>query len=201
MNLQLTKELRPLLLPWLVAAVAVVMQSLSSDPLFAIAGFVSCCATVLLVAMTVGAEFQQRTLSLVLTQPCARTRSWQTKLFAAAIALVSLALLNCKIQELLKEISSLSWLYLTCFLATLIGGTGFWFGRGHSVQLGFSLSLITNLPLLLVTALPFDAHWRPAAIAAALAFPCVYILLGWTFWKPRMLPLAGLRPARRIAWS
>ncbi len=190
MNPQLTKELRPLLLPWLVAAVALVMQSLSSDPLFAIAGFVFCGAAVLLVAMTVGAEFQQRTLWLVLTQPCDRTRSWQTKLFAAAIALGSLALLDCRIQAFLKELSSLSWLYLTSLLATLICGTGFWVGRGHSVQLGFWLSLTTNLPLLLVTALPFDALWRPAAIAAALVFPCAYILLGWAFWRPRMLPLA-----------
>ena len=117
MNPQLTKELRPLLLPWLVAAVAAVLQSLSSDYLFGITGFVFCGTAVLLVAMTVGAEFQQRTLWLVMTQPCDRASAWKTKLFAAAIALGSLALLDCRIQAVLKELSSLSWLYLTSFLA------------------------------------------------------------------------------------
>jgi hypothetical protein len=155
MNPQFTKEMRPLLLPWLVAAAALILQSLSSDFLFGITGFVFCGSAVLLVATTAGAEFQQRTLSLVLTQPCDRARSWQTKLFAAAIALGSLALLDCRIQAFLKEISSLSWLYLTCFLATLICGTGFWIGRGRSALFGFLLSLITNLPLLLVTAASF----------------------------------------------
>ena len=134
MNPQLTKELRPLLLPWLVAALAVVLQSLSSDYLFGITGFVFYGTAVLMVAMTVGAEFQQRTLWLLLTQPCDRDRSWHTKVFAAAIAIGSLALLDCRIQAFLKDLSALSWLYVTSFLATLICGTGFWVSRGRSGQ-------------------------------------------------------------------
>ncbi len=205
MNPQLTKELRPLLLPWLVAAAALVLQSLSSDFLFGITGFIFCGTAVLLVAMTVGAEFQQKTLWLVLTQPCDRARSWKTKLFAAAIALGSLALLAVLGILVLSCVGSpadhansdqgnptLIILTLTFLIATLCSA-GFWTlvaqstigGIAFTVAIQFGITLAVQVIVSRLFQIPIGSD-DPRIVASTalvgLIYSATFLWLGRRKW-------------------
>src|SRR6266487_3077 len=101
MNKRFAKEFRSLLLPWSVAAVAAALL-----PLLVLANegairwlhdlwsfligcvlFVLCASIPLLAAMSFGAEYQQRTLPLLLAQPCERSRLWNEKMLALLVAI------------------------------------------------------------------------------------------------------------------
>ena len=76
---RLIKEFRALLLPWLVGlAAGLVAMLYPRTQTFALVAGVGCAA--LLAAMSMGEEFQQRTLALLLSQPRPRRDLWREKL-------------------------------------------------------------------------------------------------------------------------
>src|SRR6266567_268600 len=107
MNPRFAKEFRALFLPWSVAAVAATLL-----PLLVLANegaihwfhdlwsfllgcvvFVLCASIPLLAAMSFGTEYQQRTLPLLLAQPCERSRLWNEKMLALLVAIATPLLL------------------------------------------------------------------------------------------------------------
>ncbi len=109
MNPRLAKEIRPLMLPWLVAALAggmmPVLRVMDRTTLpwaspFMAASFVFFGCVLLLAAMTFGVEFQQRTFQMLLSQPCERSRVWKVKAAVLGFALGLLALIQLVLQQI-----------------------------------------------------------------------------------------------------
>ncbi|MBE0544043.1 MAG: hypothetical protein IH623_22095 [Verrucomicrobia bacterium] len=109
MNPRLAKEIRPLMLPWLVAALAggmmPVLRVMDRTTLpwaspFMAASFVFFGCVLLLAAMTFGVEFQQRTFQMLLSQPCERSRVWKEKVAVLGFALGFLALIQLVLQQI-----------------------------------------------------------------------------------------------------
>ena len=103
MNPRLTKELRPLLLPWMVATVAAVghLVARPDSPYFhgefgaavaGLAGFAFVAGVLVLAAGPMGSELHERTLGMLLSQPMERTRLWKEKVFAASAMILLLAM-------------------------------------------------------------------------------------------------------------
>ncbi len=90
MRQRLTKEYRALRLPWLVglAAGLAMLDHRAQD--YAIVAAVGCVA--LLAAMSIGNEFQHRTIALLLSQPCPRRTLWREKLLVLAMLVGTLGL-------------------------------------------------------------------------------------------------------------
>ncbi len=102
---RLTKELRPLLLAWCVAALAAAGYLVAlTHPIFAkgefgsfligLAGMAFVAGCLLLAALPMGSELQEHTLGLLLSQPIERSRLWREKLLAATFAVGGLALVH-----------------------------------------------------------------------------------------------------------
>jgi hypothetical protein len=90
---RIVKEARPLLWPWCVVACAGALPLI--NPRYAlgeISGLAFLLGIPLLAALPFGNEFQNRTLSLLLSQPISRMEIWREKLSIAAIGVLSTAL-------------------------------------------------------------------------------------------------------------
>ncbi|HEY1170159.1 MAG TPA: ABC transporter permease subunit [Verrucomicrobiae bacterium] len=104
MNVRLKKEAQMIFWPWLVAALAGLLPLLdrlfmslgvySAQRLYYIASSIYVLSVVMLAAMLFGNEFQQRTFSLLFSQPCHRAQIWLEKLIVTAIAIGLLTLFH-----------------------------------------------------------------------------------------------------------
>lgn len=104
---RLAKELRPLLLPWVVAVVAgglpgfkPLVDWMGFENLLGLAAYGFLGGLALLAVVSFGTEFHERTLPLLLTQPRSRSSLWNQKLLTVTVAVVvavfaETALLSC----------------------------------------------------------------------------------------------------------
>ena len=127
MNPRITKEFRALLLPWGIVAFGaglLPLEALAHGPSLpqqllrmgcAFATFVICAGLALLTALPFGAEFQQRTLPLLLAQPLNRSRLWNEKLLALLLSLFTAGL-----------VAGLSWLLLYAVTAGSVTPRALW---------------------------------------------------------------------------
>src|SRR5271157_3589231 len=86
---RLLKETHPLLWPWCAVALAgalPLVYPLGWTPLIYLIGFF---VVPVLATLSLGNEFQHRTLSLLLSQPVGRTRIWGEKLGVTVVAVAS----------------------------------------------------------------------------------------------------------------
>ena len=97
MNPRLAKELRPLLLPWIVAAglglgnlLGLFSRGAFADFLMGLPGLAFVVGCLFLAAWPMGAEFQQRTWPLLLGQPQERSRLWREKMLASLLSIAAL---------------------------------------------------------------------------------------------------------------
>ncbi|MSU56806.1 MAG: hypothetical protein EXS35_01240 [Pedosphaera sp.] len=102
---RLAKELRPLLLPWSVAALAAGANlAAQANPVFAhgefgsfltgLAGVAFVVGVLVLAAMPTAVELHERTLVMLFSQPMRRTQLWKEKMMAATIAIISLGIVH-----------------------------------------------------------------------------------------------------------
>ena len=166
--------------------------------------------TALLVALPFGTEFQQRTLSLILSQPVSRARVWFEKWGAlAAVLLVLAAVQYLALRGVVADgrgvtRASIFLLALACsgFLWTLvagstIGGAAFTLGGLAIVEMISSLitSRVTGLEID-----PFAIH--PALVTVRIAYAAITVWLGWRLFSryelraqgdgPGVLPMSAL---------
>lgn len=156
-----------------------------------------------LAALPFGAEFQQRTLGLVLSQPVSRARVWFEKW--CVLAAVLLVLAAARIAALggaaadgrvgVRESTFMVAMACSGFLWTLvarstIGGAAFTLAALAIVEMAssFVMSRLTGLDLD-----PFAAH--PALTAVRIAYDAVALWLGWRLFARLELKAAGGGPA------
>jgi ABC-type transport system involved in multi-copper enzyme maturation permease subunit len=205
MNPRYVKELRLLVLPAAVAAAAVLSYWL---PFIQIGGsqpgtFVFPVCVALLAALSFGAEFQHRTLPLLLVQPIERPRLWWEKMAVLGGVVTFLGLLVWQAQGLANEFSHFHRALFNLFLFAGVCSAGFWAQKTGSTAVGFLLAmaiqlvLFTGTSLLLTSCLgpepyPWDAQQTRLLVLAAITYSGFFLWLGWSYWKRRLWVLAGL---------
>jgi hypothetical protein len=205
MNPRYVKELRLLLLPASVAALAALSFWLpfirigDSPP----AAFVFPVCIALVAALSFGGEFQHRTLPLLLVQPLERSRLWWEKMAVLGGLVSCLGLLVWQVQGLANEFSGFHRAMFNLFLFAAVCSAGFWVQQTRSTAVGFLLAvasqvlLFTGASLLFRLCLgpepyPWDAQERRLLVLVGIIYLGACLWLGWPFWKRRLWGLAGL---------
>ncbi|MFO1514877.1 MAG: hypothetical protein U1F83_18535 [Verrucomicrobiota bacterium] len=149
MNPRLTKELRPLLLPWALAATAAVGHLLArpgsaffhgefGDFIAGLAGLAFVLGVLVLAAMPVGAELHNRTLTLLLSQPMERARLWKEKLLAASLMITALAIVHGLATVVMGRLNLTFALLYLAFAVTAICSVGYHTLATRSVLVGIA---------------------------------------------------------------
>jgi len=149
MNIRLKKEFQALFWPWLVAAGIGLLPLFnwlllsaglthSNKFVYFLANSAYMIGVAVLAALPFGNEFQERTLSMLLSQPCSRKQIWREKMFAPAILILLLTLVHAAgylpsiyhtelAQQLRPALAFVVFLfcsgtYWTLFSRSIIGG-------------------------------------------------------------------------------
>jgi hypothetical protein len=175
MSNRLFKEFRPLLLPACVAIIGSAVRP--SNDFVAMLGSLACFGGfALLAAMAFGLEFQQRTLSLLLSQPVERWSLWRAKLLVVCLVGVVVMLINWQVQELISNLPALLLLLVWMGLLATICSSGFWIQTTGSVFAGLALSVVNQLLVFGGLGLAIgDRH------GFAISFPNAEVLLPLVF--------------------
>jgi hypothetical protein len=134
---RLAKELRALWLAWCVAALAAAGYLVALNQsgfargefgsfLIGLAGFAFVAGCLLLAALPMGSELQERTLALLLSQPLERARLWKEKLLAATIAVGALAIVHGTAAGATGQVRLGEAVIYLLFLAAAICSAGYW---------------------------------------------------------------------------
>lgn len=155
---RMKKEARALFWPWCVVVFAGAAPLILAHTYAEAIGFLSFFAGIpLLASLSLGGEFQHRTLSLWLTQPCSRMQLWAEKLLVMFAAVLSAALV-CGIGASFftwPRSESRSEVALVAFVIIISASAAFWTLVARSTLGGFALSWI-QLSLIYV--------WNPHMI-------------------------------------
>src|SRR6266446_1515696 len=101
---RLAKEFRPLLLPWCVAAAAACLLPLFAllddrsgigvAQFFSTLSFLAFFGSITVLAgISFGAEFQERTFGLLISQPVERARLWREKLLTLVLGVATVSII------------------------------------------------------------------------------------------------------------
>jgi hypothetical protein len=208
---RLDKELRPLLLPWSVGALAggVLPHFVAAAEFWSLFFFGS---VLFLGASSLGVELNQRSLLLLLSQPCARWRLWWEKSLVLLAAVLALGLVHWRVQQLLfATLGPILVLFFTLFLAAAFVSSGFWIQTTQSLWRGALLGIASQC--LVFASLGYTAlKWYGARVSwenvsvGTLLLACVvylagFVKLGWPFWRSRVRILAiGIAFAVVYGW-
>jgi hypothetical protein len=158
MNAQrILKEARPLLWPWCAVALAgalPLVYPLAWTPLIYLMGFF---VVPLLATLSLGNEFQHRTLSLLLSQPVGRMEIWGEKLSVTVVAVVSvvlvfsLALRATSFHPGRQELASAG-----AWIVAITASATFWTLIARSTVGGVALTLVVQFFIIMALNL---AYW------------------------------------------
>src|SRR5436190_1038657 len=144
MSNTLAKEFRPLILPACIAAGGSIIPP--AEDLGAMLGSLATFGGLaVLAAMTFGLEFQQHTLTLLLSQPVERRRHWQNKVLTVLLAGIAVALVNWRFQQLLSDLPAVLLLFVWMFLLASVCSSGFWIQSTGSALGGLACNVVIQL--------------------------------------------------------
>jgi hypothetical protein len=91
-----------------------------------------------LTALPMGLELQERTLTLLVSQPMDRSRLWRVKLWAATLAAIALAIVHLVTSSFSSGISTDEIVVWAAFMVTAICSVGFYALATRSVFVGIA---------------------------------------------------------------
>lgn len=201
MNPRLAKELRPLLLPWALAAAASVGHLLArpnsayfhgalGDFVTGLAGLAFIMGVLVLAAMPMGAELHERTLALLFSQPIERARLWKAKLLTASVMIAALALVHGWATIAMGRLDPFDALLYLAFVVVAIASVGYHTLATRSVLVGiasaagtpFAITLSTYLIIRYLFGLELELS-NQAALTLILSASGVYAAL--SLWLSR----------------
>lgn len=197
MNRSLSKELRPLLLPWCVAAAGGLVPP-DDDVTGVFGALLNFGGFAVLAAMVFAIEFQERTLPLLLSQPVERYRVWMDKLKAVALATAGLVVLNWRTHLFLHGLAALGSLFGWGVLVGTLCSAGFWIMATRSVLRGMLLGFLMQLIVCAGTLVAVekvlgptfqagrDDYLRVLAVAAVIYW-AAWVWLSRGFLKTRLV--------------
>ena len=183
MSPRVAKELRPLLLPWGLAALAAAGHAGAwANPLFAhgelgsfltgLAGVAFVTGVLVLAAMPIAVELHERTLTLLFSQPTDRLRLWKEKLLAATLAIFALGIVHGAVSMATGQLTlSLAIIY-AAFAITAICSVGYHtlatgsilVGIACAVGMPWAVAAIAHLFVYYVLGLPIELSERATLI-------------------------------------
>jgi hypothetical protein len=183
------KEARPLFWPWC----AVMLTGLVSliRPLHSInwiGPFGIVLGIPLLATLPLGNEFQNRTLSLLMSQPIGRTKIWAEKLFVSFLAVASAALVYSFSPHMTETLPySGQRLAAAAIILALVASATFWTLLARSTMGGIALSvgalLAIAVSLSLITGIGeidslLSAHLTLLSVSVLLCYAALMLWLG-----------------------
>lgn len=204
---RLARELRPLLLPWSVAAFAglgnligLFSQGAFASFLTGLPGIAFVVGCLFLAAWPMGSEFHHRTLPLLLSQPHCRFRLWREKMVATslgigALTLVYVATIVAQGEKVSLE-DALPWAgfigatassaaVFTLGARSVLGGMVLTGGCQFAVALGVTGMIYGCYKMLgLDPEDPALARWPTivAYVSAGVVYAAFTLWLGWRKW-------------------
>lgn len=198
MRRMLLKEFRPLFWPGLLAVIAAVapflvdlFRSGAPDDSFSLfrglAFFAFVGSLALLASLPFGLEIQERTLSLLLSQPIGRNRLWALKLLVVLLSGAALAVLYLVLNHYERS----SWqhapreaLLVAIFLFVTLCSSGFWTLLAGSTIGGTAFTLASQLISMLVIGYALETIYGPQQedVPAPLLFGLSMAYAGMFFW-------------------
>lgn len=163
------EQLRPAWLAALFLAPAPLLFGGGDAAQTALMFFVATCA--LVAAVSLGAEFQHRTLGGLLSQPVERQDLWRIKTAVLAAALLTHAAAFTLALGLAGAQPSPAWLAMVPLaVAVALGTTPWWTLRTRSLIAGLVFSLAAPLVTLALLALAVDLAFAVEELTAAMLF-------------------------------
>lgn len=201
MNASLAKEIRPLILPALVIALAAAGYFLPRlnpallhrdvfNLLIGLSGFAFAIGVLVLAALPMGLELNERTLSLLLSQPVDRKRLWMTKLAAATLSIVVVSLFHGVLSALAGQLTIFQFVLYAAFVGTAVCSVGYYTLAARSVTVGiatavgtpWTIALLVHLlvyELLGVKVRLTEAETLLLGVGACFVYSVVFLWLGW----------------------
>ncbi len=145
---RILKEARALFWPWCAVMIAGALPLVLPQPRYIVLGSnvtgissVFCCLGIALLAtLSLGNEFQHRTLSLLLSQPVSRMEIWGEKMSVTFVAVLSAALVLCYSRRSAFQQDPKLWVFAgVLFIATIASAT-FWTLFARSTMGGFAMN-------------------------------------------------------------
>jgi hypothetical protein len=220
MNARLQKEFRSIAVPTLLAIVGAILMPLGDDiepaisdsdlglSLFMLllkaAPFLFYVPLAIAAATAYGAEFQYRTLPLLLSQPISRSRIWREKFATLAIAVIIPGVVYFVANPLLyspwarwfhlshgqPNLFTRTALFAGAFLLATVCSAGFWTLLSRSTLGGMVLNAASQCAVfcgLLDLASHLaesgadlkESHWTILVVSAAILYSLIFQWLGW----------------------
>ena len=189
---RILKEARPLFWPWCAVVCAGALPLLHlPHPLGEISPLGFLLGIPLLAALPFGTEFQNRTFSLLLSQPISRTEIWREKLSIAAIVVFTAALLFLSSWRASGDPAGREfWGYAAGAAVVLVASAPFWTLFTRSIVGGVVLSFgVYNFIIVLAYQALFwgTAFSKLAASKFIATMGCVFLgyagLMLWLGWR------------------
>jgi hypothetical protein len=148
---RILKEARPLFWPWCAVALAGVLPLLYpmgwTAPIYTIGFFL----VPVMVTLSLGDEFQHRTLSLLLSQPVSRMEIWGEKLGVTVVAVVSAVLLFfLALRATAFHPSEQELAYAGAWIVAITASAAFWTLFTRSSVGGVALNIVVQSILILM---------------------------------------------------
>ena len=139
---RIVKDARPLMLPWCAVALAgalPLVYPIDWTPLVYLLGFL---VVPLLATLSLGEEFQHRTISLLLSQPVGRMKIWAEKLSVTVMAVVSAVLVfSLAMRATAFHPGRQEWAFAGAWIVAIIASSTFWTLFTRSTVGGFALNI------------------------------------------------------------
>jgi hypothetical protein len=160
---RILKEARPLIWPWCAVALAgalPLVYSMSWMPLMYLIGFF---VIPVMATLSLGDEFQHRTLSLLLSQPVGRMRIWGEKLSVTVLAIVSTVLLfSLALRATAFRPDRQALTFATAWVVAIIASATFWTLFTRSSVGGVAVNIVVQSILILMVPWTSLADWLRA---------------------------------------
>jgi len=154
---RILKEARPLFWPWCAVALAgalPLVYPLDWTPLIYLIGFF---VVPLLAVLSLGNEFQHRTLSLLLSQPVGRMEIWCEKLSVTVAVIVSAVLaFSLALRATSFQSDWRVWAFAGAWIVATIASATFWTLIARSTVGGVALTLVVQFFIIMALNL---AYW------------------------------------------
>jgi hypothetical protein len=161
-------------------------------------------AIALLAAFSFGADFQQRTLLLLLSQPMERSRLWSEKFLVLAIAAGVVIVVDCRTWLWLEPFGFWDLFFLGTIMLATVTSSGFWISRTSSVPKGIAGGIVSQLIVFCAVlfalrqvcihfpvqaAIVLGEH-KPQIFAGVVLYAVSFLWFGRSFWKGRLMGFA-----------
>lgn len=185
---RIRKEARTLFMPWCGVIILCALPLFHLSHALTETSVAFCYLGIpMLATLSLGYEFQHRTLSLLLSQPISRTRLWGEKMCIAIIAVLSAALIFCYGWRAALQQDPKLWVFAGLYLIATVPSATFWTLFARSTIGGFVLNGIFPYIVILFhrkeifgpTASPAGSVTIPwITTLAVLCYACVMLWLG-----------------------